>query len=109
MNNFFCAIVEDLASNIDDAPNPLLSDGFTERRNSIRFKFRQIGVQDIRDAIAKINTSKTFGNDNISCYFLKLALPVIENSLVSLFNTSIQTCLLPDPSKLASHPNFQRR
>ena len=39
MNNFCCTIGEDLASNINDAPNPLLSGGFTERSSSIRFKF----------------------------------------------------------------------
>ena len=56
-NNFFCTIGEELASNIDTAPNPLLSGGFTNRSSSIKFKCMPIGVQDIRDVIAKIKTS----------------------------------------------------
>ena len=42
-----------------------------------------------------------FGNDNISCCFLKLALPFIENSLADSFDTSIETSQFPDLWKLA--------
>ena len=41
-------------------------------------------MQEIRDAFATVKTAKSFGTDNISSYFLKLALPVIENSLAFL-------------------------
>ena len=81
MNSSFCSIGEKLASKIDATPNPLLSGDFTERSNNVQFQFRTIRVQEIRDAIAKTKTSKSFGSDSISCYFLKLALPFIENSL----------------------------
>ena len=101
MNSFFCTIGEKLASKIDATPNPLLSGGFTERGNNIQFQFQTIGVQEIRDAIAKTKTSKSFGSDSISCYFLKLALPFIENSLACLFNTSLETSQFPDSWKLA--------
>ena len=46
-------------------------------------------------------TTKSFGTDNISSYFLKLALPFIENSLAILFNTSIETSRFPDSWKVA--------
>ena len=46
-----------------------------------KFHFRTVEVQEIRDAFAKVKTAKSFGIDNISSYFLKLALPFIENSL----------------------------
>ena len=101
MNSFFCTIGEKLASKIDATPNPLLSGDFTERSNNVQFQFRTIGVQEIRDAIAKTKTSKSFGSDSISCYFLKLALPFIENSLACLFNTSLETSQFPDSWKLA--------
>ena len=39
--------------------------------------------------------------DNISSYFLKLALPFIGNSLAFMFNTSIQTSMFPDSWKIA--------
>ena len=48
-----------------------------------------------------LNFSKSFGDDGISNYFLKLALPFIEDSLVYLFNTSFETSLFPDPWKIA--------
>ena len=107
MNSFFCTIGEKLASKIDATPNPLLSGDFTERSNNVQFQFRTVGVQEIRDAIAKTKTSKSFGSDSISCYFLKLALPFIENSLACLFNTSLETSQFPDSWKLARVTNLQ--
>ena len=101
MNNFFCTIGEKLANKIDAAPNPLLSGDFAGSDSSVRFQFRAIEVKEIREAIAKMKTSKSFGKDNISCYFLKLALPFIENSLACLFNTSLVTSQFPDSWKLA--------
>ena len=38
---------------------------------------------------------------DISSYFMKLALPYIENSLAFLFNTSIETSQFPDSWKVA--------
>ena len=58
-------------------------------------------MQEIRDAFAKVKTAKSFGTDNISSYFLKLSLPVIENSLAFMFNTSIKTSMFPDSWKIA--------
>ena len=58
-------------------------------------------MKDIRDAFAKVKATKSFGVDNISSYFLKLALPYIENSLAFLFNTSIETGQFPDSWKVA--------
>ena len=48
-----------------------------------------------------MKTTKGFGKDNISCYFLKLAMPFIEKSLADLFNTSIETSQFPDLWKSA--------
>ena len=52
-------------------------------------------IQDIREAIAKFTRSKSFGTDTISSYFLKLALPFLENSIAMLFNASLETRILP--------------
>ena len=59
--------------------------------SSVKFQFASTTVKEIRDAIAKIKTTKGFGKDNIFCYFLKQAMPFIEKSLADLFNTSIET------------------
>ena len=56
-------------------------------------------VKNIRDAVGKIKTSKGFGTDNISSYFLKLAMPYIENSLAYISNTSLESSRFPDDWK----------
>ena len=102
MNNFFCLIGKELADKIDSVPNPLLLAGeYGVNANKAKFNFRTIEVKEIRAAFAKIKTAKSFGIDNISSYFLKLALPFIENSLALLFNTSIETSQFPDSWKVA--------
>ena len=68
-----------------------ISSALNKNYRSVKFQFGSITVKEIRDAIAKIKTTKGFGKDNISCYFLKLAVPFIEKSLADLFNTSIET------------------
>ena len=70
-------------------------------KTKAKFNFRTIEVQEIRDAFAKVKTAKSFGTDNISSYFLKLALPFIEKSLAFMFNTSIETSMSPDSWKIA--------
>ena len=57
-------------------------------------------MQEISDAFAKVKTAKSFGVDNISSFFLKLALLSIENSLALLFNMSIETSAFPIYGKL---------
>ena len=100
MNNLFCTIREKLASKIDAVPNPLLSGEAIENSSSVKYQFGSITVEEIRDAIAKIKTTKSFGKDNISCYFLKLAMPFIEKSLADSFNTSVETSQFPELWKL---------
>ena len=46
-------------------------------------------------------TSKGFGTDNISSYFLKLAMSYIENSLAYILNKSIERSKFPDDWKTA--------
>ena len=75
-------------------------DNVANQKNT-RFKFKRISTLDIRDAIAKHKTAKSFGDDTISSYFLKLALPVMETSLAIMFNTSIETSQFPNLWKLA--------
>jgi len=100
MNNLFCAIGGKLTSKLDAVPNPLLSDEATKRNSSVKFQFGSITVKEIRYAVVKIKTTKSFGKDNI-CYFLKLAMPFIEKSFADLFNTSMETSQFPDLWKCA--------
>ena len=95
------ALGRDLADKIQLAANPLLSGEYEINKDKAKFHFKTIEINDIRDAFAKVKTTKSFGIDMISSYFMKLALPYIENSLAFLFNTSIETSQFPDSWKVA--------
>ena len=101
MNSYFCSESKDLADKISPVANPLLSGDFEMNKTKAKFHFKTIEVQEIRDAFFKVKTAKSFGTDDISSYFLKLALPFIENSLAFMFNTSIETSMFPDSLKIA--------
>ena len=101
MNQFFCSIGTALAEEIEDSPNPILSGKYRLNPKSSSFKFSPLLVRDVREAINKVKTSKGYGTDGISSYFLKLALPFIEHSLVLMFNKSLGTASFPDSWKTA--------
>ena len=101
MNSFFCSVGKDLACKIDPTPNPLISGDYNVNKEKVKFEFRSIKVWEIREAFANAKSSKSFGFDGISSYFMKIALPFIENSLALLFNTSIETSKFPVLWKIA--------
>ena len=49
----------------------------------------------------KFKKSLGFGTDGIANHFLKIALPVIGESLCNIFNLSIATGAFPDSWKIA--------
>ena len=101
INQYFSSVGTTLAEEIEDSPNPLLSGEYhLNTRNSI-FKFSPLRVRDVSVAIDKVKTSKGYGTDGISSYFLKLALPFIEGSLVLMFKKSLGTASFPDSWKTA--------
>ena len=101
MNDYFCTIGTNLAKNIEENVNPLLSGKYQINSSAPKFRFKPFTCKDIREAIAKSANSKSFGTDTISSYFLKLALPLLENSMAMLFNTSLETSIFPDIWKIA--------
>ena len=82
-------------------PNPLPPIDYDINMDKAKFSVRAIGIEEIREATAKIKTAKSIGIDSISSFFLKLALSFIENSLAALFNTSLETSNFPDLRKIA--------
>ena len=68
---------------------------YAMNKRSTRFLFDNNQDQLIMVAMAKIKTSKGFGNFNISSDFLNLALPIIRKYLAYLFNRSIGRCKFP--------------
>ena len=104
MNSFFCSIGKYLAGWYD----PLTFCDYFLNRNGAKFAFKSIHAEQIREAVGKLKTSNIFGDADISSYFLKQAMPLIEKSLVYLFNTSHETSQFPDPWKIARvSPTFK--
>ena len=101
MNQFFCSVGKTLAADIDVTHNPLLSGEFSINDGGKIFNFRAINEGDLQKAMAKMKIKKSFGNDNISGYFLKIAFAVISSSLLKIFNVSIETNTFPDAWKIA--------
>ena len=81
MNQFFCSVGKTLAADIDVTPNPLLSGEFSINDGGKIFNFRAINEGDLQKAMAKMKIKKSFGIDNISGYFLKIAFAVISSKL----------------------------
>ena len=57
---FFRSVGKDLASEIADTPNPLLSGDYTINFQEKRFEFRAIQDQELRDAVGKLKKLKKF-------------------------------------------------
>ena len=87
---------------------PLILSDYFSSSNAGKFIFKLIHTEQIRKAIGKLKTSKSFDDNGISSYFLKLAMPFTEDSLVYLFNTSLKTSQFADPWKtIRVSPSFK--
>ena len=95
MNDYFCTVGTDLAKNIEETENSLFSGKYQIKSSTQKFRCGPIMIQDIREAVSKLNTPKSFGTDTISSYFLKLALPFLENSIAMLSKISLKTSIFP--------------
>ena len=76
MNAYFCTVGKDLASKTEAVPLPLVTRKYNLNPQNKHFNFNPIGVQDIRGAMVK--PSKCFASDEISSYFLQLAIPLLR-------------------------------
>ena len=65
------------------------------------FQFHVIDELQLGKVFGKLKTSKGSGTDGIASCFLKMALPVISESLCDIFNFSIATGCFPDSWKIA--------
>ena len=99
MNSFLCSIGKDLASNTEDEYDPLILCDYFLNSNVSNFMFKSINTEQLREAIGKLRTSKSFGDIDISGYFFKLAMHFGKDYLAYFFNTSIEASQFPDSSK----------
>ena len=98
VSDYFCNVGRNLSDNIPAQPNPLLSHQYDIKNPSNGrepFKFIAIDKRTIEKALNKIKTSHGSGEDNIASYFLKVAFPVISDSLCDILNLSISSGVFP--------------
>ena len=103
IKSFFCSIGKDLASHIEDAPNPLLSGDYVLRTNEATFIFKSIQVYEIKEAIGRIKSSRSFGNDGISNHFLKLAMPLLKILLSTYLTHQLKQVCFQTPGKCSGN------
>ena len=101
MNNFFCTIGQTLSDKIVQTRNPLLENDYEVNPQKTKFKFHVIDKIQLGKVFGKLKASKGSGNDGIASCFLKIALPVISESLCDIFNLSMETGRFPDNWKIA--------
>ena len=92
---------KDLASNIEGGYDPLIFCDYFLNSDAAKFAFKSMHAEQIKEAIGMLKTSRSFGDDVISSYFLNLAMPFIEDSLVYIFNTSLEKSQFSDPWKIS--------
>ena len=86
-NTFFTNV-----SDLDDS-NADVPDDFTYNNETL--ENIEINIQDVKDQLQCLDTTKAYGPDGISPKLLKEAAPVIADSLCKLFNASIQQGKIP--------------
>ena len=67
----------------------------------MQFEFQAVNITQVEKAFGKFKNSLGFGTDGIANHFLKIALPVIGESLCSIFNLSIAAGVFRDCWKIA--------
>ena len=80
--------------------NPLLESRFSGNEHNLRFEFQTLNIAQV-EVFGKFKSFLGFGTDGIANHFLKIALPVIGESLCNIFNLSIATGVFPDCWKIA--------
>ena len=65
------------------------------------FKFMEINIKAVQNAISRLKSKRSFGVDGISSYFLKIAAPVISKSLAKIFNKSLLVGSFPEGWKIS--------
>ena len=101
MNDYFCSVGKTLRDKIPPQPNSLMSNEFIVSENTVQFEFKAIDTVSVERALGKTKKSFGFGSDGIASHFIKIAFPVISQSLCSNFNLSINTGKFPDSWKTA--------
>ena len=101
MNQFFCNVDDELSKDIPDTENSLLLDEHTINPSNASFILAPVVSEQVALAMYKIKTSHGFGLDEISRFFLKIAMPALAEPLSQLFNLSLSAGVFPNQWKIA--------
>ena len=94
MNKDYCSIGEQLSNKIPNKSITFVKQSMPNVRTA--FRFSPLTPQQLIKTMSKFKTSKDFGVDNISSFFLKKGMPILASGLSHLFNLSISIGQLPD-------------
>ena len=101
MNEYFCNIGRKLNEKIPKIANPLLTGQYPVEAPPLSFSYSTIMTEKLSPTLSKVKTSHGSGHDGIVSFYLKIALPVIGESLCDLFNKSLFPGKFPNAWKLA--------
>jgi len=90
MTEYFSKISQELIDELDHSPNPRLVGEYMINEGNKCMTFDKSFKQHIMNSIDKRETSKGFGNNNISIKFLKLALVTPSSHGCICFRKSLQ-------------------
>ena len=95
-NEFFSSIGPNLASDIPDTPGCNF-ENYVESAKSEFAQFQLITVDKLFHLLCGVSSNKATGIDKISTKILKLASPVIANSLTYIFNQAVTLSTVLSP------------
>ena len=98
-NEFFSNIGPDLASKIDTTKHNSLD--YMPNAKSEFTQFELITVDKLYYLLSGLTSNKATGVDKISSEILKIASPIISNSLTYIFNQAVILCSFPLEWKVA--------
>ena len=98
-NEYFSNIGPDLSSRIDSSNYNF--ETYIKNAKSEFAAFQPVTVSQISHLLHRLSGNKATGIDKISCKIIKLAAPVISDSLTLIFNQAITLSSFPDEWKIA--------
>ena len=98
-NEYFSNIGPNLASNIDSSNYNF--ETHVKNAKSEFAAFQHVIVSQVSHLLHGLSSNKATGIDKISCKIIKLATPVISDSLTLIFNQAITLSSFPDEWKIA--------
>ena len=98
-NEYFSNIGPNLASNIDSSNYNF--ETHVKNAKSEFAAFQHVTVNHVSHLLHGLSSNKATGIDKISCKIIKLATPVISDSLTLIFNQAITLSSFPDEWKIA--------